>query len=180
MQERYGDQIEIEHRAFPLRPGPDRSVKFLGTKREVSWQRIKSMVEPEGIAWNIWQRDDYPNWSLPGLEAAKCAALQSRDAYDDMHFRLFRGFFEQGVNIANVDEVLALARQSPLLDYGRFVDDLDSGITRRTVFDEYEAAVNDYLVYAIPTVIFPNHERVVGAVPIEAYEKMLETCGAVR
>jgi predicted DsbA family dithiol-disulfide isomerase len=125
----------------------------------------------------MWQRDDYPNWSLPGLEAAKCAALQSQDAYDEMHFRLFRGFFEQGVNIANVDEVLTLARQSPLLDYSRFIDDFDSGITRRAVFDEYEAAVNDYLVYAIPTVIFPNHERVVGAVPIEAYEKVLEKLG---
>jgi predicted DsbA family dithiol-disulfide isomerase len=177
LKARYGDQIEIERRAFPLRPGPDRSVQFLGTKREVSWQRIKAMVEPEGIIWNMWQRDDYPNWSLPGLEAAKCAALQSQDAYDEMHFRLFRGFFEQGVNIANVDEVLTLARQSPLLDYSRFIDDFDSGITRRAVFDEYEAAVNDYLVYAIPTVIFPNHERVVGAVPIEAYEKVLETFG---
>jgi predicted DsbA family dithiol-disulfide isomerase len=138
------------------------------------------MVEPEGIIWNMWQRDDYPNWSLPGLEAAKCAALQSAEAYDDMHFRLFRGFFEQGVNIAHVDEVLALARQSPWLDYGRFVDDLDSGVTRRAVFDEYEEAVNDYMVYAIPTVIFPDRERVVGAVPIDVYEKVLEKLGVVR
>ncbi|PON16490.1 hypothetical protein C2W62_18200 [Candidatus Entotheonella serta] len=160
-----------------MRPGQDRSTKFLGTKREVSWQRIKAMVEPEGITWNMWQREDYPNWSLPGLEAAKCAALQSHEAYDDMHFRLFRGFFEQGVNIANIDEVLALARQSPLLDYSRFVDDLDSGVTRRAIFDEYEEAVNDYLVYAIPTVIFPDNERVVGAVPMEEYEKVLEKFG---
>ena len=138
----------------------------------------KQWWEPEGITWNMWQREDYPNWSLPGLEAAKCAALQSQEAYDDMHFRLFRGFFEQGVNIANIDEVLALARQSPVLDYSRLVDDLDSGITRRTIFDEYEEAVNDYLVYAIPTVVFPDNERVVGAVPIEEYEKVLERLGA--
>jgi predicted DsbA family dithiol-disulfide isomerase len=135
------------------------------------------MVEPEGITWNMWQREDYPNWSLPGLEAAKCAALQSAEAYDDMHFRLFRGFFEQGVNIGNLDEVRELAQQSPLLDYGRFVDDLESGVTRRAIFDEYEEAVNDYLIYAIPTVIFPDNERVVGAVPMEEYEKVLEKLG---
>lgn len=180
MKARYGDQIEIERRAFPLRPGLDRSVKFFGTQREMSWRRIKAMVEPEGITWTLWQRDDYPNWSLPGLEAAKCSALQSHEAYDDLHFRLFRGFFEQGVNIANIDEVRELARQSPLLDYSRFVDDLDSGVTRRAIFDEYEEAVNDYLVYAIPTVIFPDHERVVGAVPIEEYEKVLEKLGVTQ
>jgi hypothetical protein len=33
------------------------------------------------------------------------------------------------------------------------------------------------LIYAIPTVIFPDNERIVGAVPIEAYEKMLEKFG---
>lgn len=54
------------------------------------------MVEPEGITWNMWQREDYPNWSLPGLEAAKCEVLQSHEAYDDMHFRLFRGFLSKG------------------------------------------------------------------------------------
>jgi predicted DsbA family dithiol-disulfide isomerase len=83
------------------------------------------------------------------------------------------------VNIGNVDEVLELARQSPLLDYSRFVDDLDSGVTRRAVFDEYEEAVNDYLVYAIPSVVFPDSERVVGAVPIDVYEKVLEKFGVV-
>jgi predicted DsbA family dithiol-disulfide isomerase len=33
------------------------------------------------------------------------------------------------------------------------------------------------MVYAIPTLIFPDHERVVGAVPIEEYEKVLEKFG---
>ncbi len=134
------------------------------------------MIEPEGIAWNIWDRDDYPNWSLPALEAAKCAGLQSDDAYEDMHFRLFQGFFEHGVNIANVDEVIALARQAPL-DMAQFMDDFDNGVTRRTIFDEYEDAINTHLVYAIPTLIFPNDERVVGAVPMAEYEKVLEKLG---
>ncbi len=134
------------------------------------------MIEPEDIAWNIWQRDDYPNWSLPALEAAKCAALQGEAAFEDVHFRLFHGFFEHGVNIANIDELLDLVRQAPL-DFARFIDDFDSGVTRRNVLDEYEEAVNTYRVYAIPTVIFPDGERVVGAVPSAEYEKVLEKFG---
>ena len=176
MKERFGDQIQIERRAFPLRPGPDRSAQFRGTKREATWRHIKAAIEPEGIAWNIWEREDYPNWSLPALEAARCAGLQGEAEMEEMHFRLFRGFFEQGVNIANTDEVLGLARDSGL-NYGRFLDDFDSGVTRRAVLDDYEEAINTYMVYAIPTVIFPNEERVVGAVPIEEYVKVLEKLG---
>ena len=134
------------------------------------------MVEADGIAWKMWQRDDYPHWSLPALEAAKCAALQSGQAFDDMHFRLFRGFFEQGVNIARPEEILTLARQAPL-DYERFVADFDSGITRRAVLDEYEEAVNTYMVYAIPTVVFNEQERIVGAVPAHEYLKVLKALG---
>jgi len=176
LQERFGDQIQIERRAFPLRPGPDASVQFRGTRREASWRRIAAMVEADGITWNMWQRDDYPNWSLPALEAAKCAALQSSDAFNDMHFRLFRAFFEQGVNIAIADEIMRLAQQAPL-DYDRFVDDFTAGRTRRAILDEYETALNDYWVHAIPTVVFNDSERVVGAVPMEEYLKVLEKFG---
>jgi predicted DsbA family dithiol-disulfide isomerase len=142
----------------------------------VTWQRIAAMVEADGIAWKMWQREDYPNWSLPALEAAKCAALQNSKAADDMHFRLFRGFFEEGVNVARPEEILALARQAPL-DYDRFVADFESGMTRRAILDEYDEAVNTYMVYAIPTVIFNDRERVVGAVPVEEYFKVLEKFG---
>lgn len=134
------------------------------------------MVEPEGIHWRMWQRDDYPHWSLPALEAAKCAALQSHAAFDDLHFRLFGAFFEQGVNIAKTDEIMSLAQQAPL-DYDRFVDDFTSGVTRRAIMEEYEEALNTYWVHAIPTVVFNDSERVVGAVPVEEYLKVLEKFG---
>ena len=134
------------------------------------------MVEADGIAWKMWERDDYPNWSLPALEAAKCAALQNDGAFEDLHFRLFRAFFEQGVNIANPDEIMVLAQQAPL-DYDRFVDDFTSGRTRHAIMEEYETSLNDYWVQAIPTVVFNDSERVVGAVPTEEYVKVLEKFG---
>lgn len=124
----------------------------------------------------MWTREDYPNWSLPALEAAKCAALQGHEAADEVHFRLFRGFFEQGVNIAKPEEILSLLQQAPL-DFERFVADFETGVTRRTILDEYEEALNTYMIHAIPTVIFPNGERIVGAVPSTEYEKVLEQLG---
>jgi predicted DsbA family dithiol-disulfide isomerase len=134
------------------------------------------MVKPDGINWKLWERDDYPNWSLPALEAAKCAALQSPEAAEDVHFRLFRGFFELGINISRPEELLPLVRQAPL-DFERFLVDFESGITRQAVLDEYNAAVTTYMVYAIPTVIFNDEFPIVGAVPSEEYEKVLEKLG---
>jgi predicted DsbA family dithiol-disulfide isomerase len=176
LQERLGAQLQIERRAFPLRPGPQAVTPFRGTRREATWRRIAAMVKPDGIDWKMWEREDYPHWSLPALEAAKCAALQGPEAFDDLHFRLFRGFFEQGVNIARPEEVCALARQAPL-DFDRFLADFESGMTRRAILDEYNEAVTTYMVDAIPTVIFNQAESIVGAVPIEAYEKVLAKLG---
>lgn len=134
------------------------------------------MVKPDGINWKMWERDDYPNWSLPALEAAKCAALQSPEAADDVHFRLFRGFFEEGINLAEPEELLALIRQAPL-DFDRFLADFTSGRARQAVLDDYNSAVTTYMVSAIPTVVFNDESPIVGAVPIGEYEKMLEKLG---
>src|SRR5207249_8052248 len=142
--ERYGEQLQIERRAFPQRPGPQATTPFRGTRREATWRRIAAMVKPDGINWKLWERDDYPNWSLPALEAAKCAALQNAEAYDDMHFRLFRGLFEEGVNIAKPEEVLALARQAHL-DFDRFVSECESGVAWRGILGGYEVALSTYL-----------------------------------
>ena len=93
-----------------------------------------------------------------------------------MHFRLFRGFFEQGVNIARPEEVFALARQAPL-DFDRFVADFEG---RHDAPDDSERVRRGgaYLYGdAIPTVIFNEADSIVGAVPSEEYEKVLEKLG---
>ncbi|GIX48251.1 MAG: hypothetical protein KatS3mg131_2462 [Candidatus Tectimicrobiota bacterium] len=176
MHQRYGARIQLEHRAFPLRPQPDASVKFQGTYREAAWQRAAALAAADGIRWRMWTRDDFPQWSLPALEAAKCAALQGEAAFADMNLRLFRGFFEQGVNIAEPEEILTLAREAPL-DYPRFVDDFLSGGMRQEVLRDYEEALTRYAVHAIPTVVFAEREWVVGAVPLAKYEEVLAKFG---
>lgn len=176
MYTQYGGQLQIERRAFPLRPGPQAPTPFRGTRREATWRRIAAMVQPDGIDWKLWERDDYPHWSLPALEAAKCAALQSPEAAADLHFRLFRGFFEEGVNIARPEELLALVRQAPL-DFERFLADFTAGQGRQAVLDDYNTAVTVDMVDAIPTVIFNDEAPIVGAVPIDVYAKVLEKLG---
>ncbi len=172
MKARFGDQIALERRSFPLRPAPDPSVRFKGTYREAGWQRAAAAGAADGAAYRMWDRDDYPTWSLPAQEAAKCAAAQGADAFERVHLALFEAFFGRGRNIAVREEVLAVVREAGL-DDDRFLQDFDAGRFRPEVLREYQEAHDRYGITAIPTVIFEDHVKVTGAVPGAAYEDIL-------
>jgi predicted DsbA family dithiol-disulfide isomerase len=123
----------------------------------------------------MWERDDFPAWSLPALAAAKCAAFQGKAAYDRLHYALFEAFFTRGKNIANRDEILEIVGEVGL-DMDRFLVDFASGEGQKLAIEEYEESVNRYMVTAVPTVFF-GQTRVVGAVPLEEYLTVLEHLG---
>ena len=164
----------LEHRAFPLRPAPDPTASFKGTYREQAWQRCGQMAAPDGIAFNSWPHaEHYPNWSLPGLEAAKCAMLQGTDAFDRLHLRLYRAFFTEGRNIADPNEVVTIAGEAGL-DVERFLADYRSGAGRDGVVKDYTEAVEEG-VRSIPTVVFPETGRaVVGLADLAQYRAAVE------
>ena len=54
----------------------------------------------------MWSRPDYPTWSLPALDAAKCVALQGEAPFETTHLALYRAFFTDGVNIGRPEEVI--------------------------------------------------------------------------
>jgi predicted DsbA family dithiol-disulfide isomerase len=159
----------LEHRAFPLRPAPDPTAAFKGTYREQAWLRCGEMAKPDGIAFNPWPHvDHYPNWSLPGLEAAKCAALQGTGAFDRLHLRLYRAFITESRNIADPGEVVKIAAEEGL-DADRFLADYRAGTGRDGVVKDYTEAVEEG-VRSIPTVVFPETgQALVGLVDLAQY-----------
>jgi predicted DsbA family dithiol-disulfide isomerase len=167
--------VSIERRSFALRPSPDPSAKFKGSHREHGWQRAARLAAPDGVTFKMWERDDFPAWSLPALAAAKCAAFQGKAAYDRLHYALFEAFFTRGKNIANRDEILEIVGEVGL-DMDRFLVDFASGEGQKLAIEEYEESVNRYMVTAVPTVFF-GQTRVVGAVPLEEYLTVLEHLG---
>ena len=168
-----GGRLSINWKAFPLRPTPDPSVTFKGTYREEAWQRCAAMAEPDGIVFTMWSRNDYPTWSLPALEAAKCVALQGEEAFRRLHLRLYEAFFTRGVNISVPEEVSQVVRESGA-DMTRFLADYESGKARDRVLHDYEEAVTREGVRAIPTIIGDGGQRVVGLVSAVEYRRMLE------
>jgi predicted DsbA family dithiol-disulfide isomerase len=175
IEERFGNGVLIERRSFALRPSPDPTAKFRGTYREQGWQRAARLAAPDGVVFNMWQRDDFPNWSIPALAAAKCASFQSKEAYDRMHYALFEAFFTRGINIANREEIFSVAEECQL-DMERFRADFAAGEGQKLAIEEYEEAINRFMVTAVPTVFF-GQARVVGAVPLQEYLQVLEKFG---
>jgi predicted DsbA family dithiol-disulfide isomerase len=159
-----------------LRPEPDPTVTFKGTYREAAWQRAALMSAPDGVTFTMWVRDDYPTWSLPALEAARCVASQGNDVFERVHLLLFEAFFTKGINIGNREEVIEVVRGAGV-DMNRFLKEYDAGTARAQVLKEYEEAHSTYQVTAIPTVIFDGGRKVVGATSLEEYLKVLNAPG---
>ena len=168
-----GDDLVIQWKAFPLRPEPNPSVAFKGTYREEGWRRCGAMAASDGITYTPWPRDDYPNWSLPALEAAKCVALQGDPLFEALHLRLYAAFFAEGVNIGVREEVASVVRDLPGLDVDRFVADYQAGKGRAAVLEDYDAALSEHGVRAIPTVVLGGGRRIVGAVSLAEYRRAL-------
>ena len=173
LQAELGDRLRIQWKAFPLRPAPDPSVSFKGTYREAAWKRVHAVAEADGVTFNLWSRDDYPTWSLPALEAAKCVALQGEEAFQRLHLKLYEAFFTRGKNIANPAEVAEVVRESGA-DMTRFLADYESGKARELVLKDYEEALTRDGVRAIPTIIVNGGKRLVGLVDSQEYRRVVE------
>ncbi len=167
-----GPRLTIEWKAFPLRPARDPSATFKGTYREEAWKRCAAMAEPDGVVYNMWEREDYPNWSLPALEAAKCVALQGEEIFQRVHLRLYQAFFTDGRNISVPDEVFEVVSESGA-DMARFLADYESGKGRQWVLQDYEDAVTRNSVRAIPTVVVNGGQRLVGLVSEAEYRRTI-------
>ncbi len=167
MARELGGALDIEERAFPLRPTPAPSVPFAGTYREQGWRRCGQMSQADGITYTPWPHGDLPNWSLPALEAAKCVALQSDALFTRMHPALFEAFFTASRNIADRTVLLAVAGEIGA-DVPRLAADLEAGVARDAVLKDYESALAQG-VSAIPTVVFPTGRAVVGLADLAIY-----------
>jgi predicted DsbA family dithiol-disulfide isomerase len=168
-----GGRLDIRWRAFPLRPTPDPDATFKGTYREAAWARCRDLARDTGVEYRMWERPDYPAWSLPALDAAKCVALQGQEPFEAAHLALYRAFFTEGVNIGRPEEVIDVIRRVPGVDATRFLADYEAGRGRQAVLEDYQAAVAEHGVRAIPTVILPDGRRIVGAVPLAEYRRLL-------
>ena len=168
-----GPALTVTWRAFPLRPAPAAGVPFQGTYREQGWRRCGLMAAGDGIVFTPWPHPALPGWSLPALEAGKCAALQGAEAFERVHLRLYRAFFTESRDIAHRGEVERIVAEEGV-DVDRFRRDYAAGAGREAVIDDYRAAIADG-VRSIPTVIVPETGRtLVGLADLRQYREAVD------
>jgi predicted DsbA family dithiol-disulfide isomerase len=148
-------------------------VTFKGTYREAAWQRCRELATDAGVTFRMWDRPDFPTSSMPALEGAKCVALQGDLLFEALHLKLYEAFFAEGVNIGNPEEVVDVVKAVPGLDLARFLTDYSAGKGRQAVLHDYEAAVGEHGIRAIPTVVLGDGRRIVGAVSLPEYRRLM-------
>jgi len=131
---KYGDSLQINWRGFPL-------------------EQVNSK---EGSDWKIWdQPDDYPFRGFPALKAGEAARRQGVEGFDRFHIALLRARHEDRKNIADVEVLLEIARNSNL-DSARFREDIGDPLITKKIVDDYTEAVEQHGVFGTPTFLFPN------------------------
>jgi len=157
-------------KSFPLRPEPDPTATWT-PERALRWE-LASRQEEAG-QFNFWEKGGpMPNWSLPALEAAKCAQSQGEGFFSRYDELLFNAYFVDNRDISNVEVLVELAENAGL-DIPTFRADLESGSQRRQVIEEYVEAIIGYGINSVPTVIIGNR-GIVGAVPSGIYREQIE------
>jgi predicted DsbA family dithiol-disulfide isomerase len=132
------------------------------------------MSEGDGIVFNPWPHATLPGWSLPALEAAKVVAKQGEEVFERVHMALYEAFFTRSLNIADATALEAIVAEHGA-DPARFRADREAGFARAAVLADYEAAVNEHAVRAIPTVIVPETGRaLVGLADLAVYRSAIE------
>lgn len=110
LQQQFGDRIKVSWRAFELRPDPKPTLDPDGEYLHTTWNRsVYPLAAQRGMQLKL---PPVQPRSRRALEAA--AFANAHGGFDGMHEALFRGFFEQGRDIGDLDVLCAIGREAGL------------------------------------------------------------------
>jgi len=175
-----GTSAELCFRAFQLQPGlPADGVpaeafferKFGGKERMRGiFERVTQAGKADGIAFDFYKQQRAPNTELSQrvvhFASAKGQAAPTVEA-------LFSGYFEQGVNVCELTEVVQLLeRAAVVLDTAELVAALARGFGKEQVANDLSLA-REYGIGGVPLFIFDQRYSLEGAQPVEHFERLI-------
>jgi predicted DsbA family dithiol-disulfide isomerase len=119
------------------------------------------MLEAPDIPYQPWHAplSEWPVTMWPAFEAIKCAERQGPDAAAELDWAIRRAFFAESQCISMRHVLLELAEKAGL-EMSRFVDDFDSGVTKRQVLHEAQEGWERLKVEGSPTFVLPSGEQI--------------------
>ena len=169
LQDELGDDLEIEWRAFLLRPQPDPN-RTLAKFRKYTESWLRPAAEDNAGSFRVWTTDTGPpSHSVPPQLVAKAAAAIGGDAFRRMHERLFRAYFAENRDITDRETLRALWVEAGLAAEAFEVSE-DTAILQ-LVLDQHNEAVS-LGVTGVPAVrAADNDTAAMGALPTETYRR---------
>ena len=174
-------QAELNFRAFQLQPGlPAEGVpaadfferKFGGKARVRGiFERVAQVGRDEGIAFDFDKQQRAPNTEL-AHRVIRFASYRKLGA--PTVEALFRGYFELGVNLCELSELIALLeRESVGLDSNELREAMAAGVGKDEVATDL-ALAREYGIGGVPLFIFDQRYTVEGAQPVEQFERLID------
>lgn len=140
------------------------------------WRRVSAMAQDVGLTYRMWDKDEFPRWSMPALEAGVAAQRQGEESFHRFHLGLFQSFFLQSQSLIDKENLVEVARQSGL-DINVFLSAIEDPVLQEAVRKQCEEAVEDYFISAVPTVIIGGKRRRIGMVSTDEYLADLAALG---
>ena len=164
LQQQFGEQIAITHRAFPLL-ADDQSRNFT----PYYLQHRRAAREMTGLPYDLpLAGAHYPLSSMAALQAAKWVEANHLDRFDAYDLALYEAFFQHTRDISdpNVLADLAEANEMPGMS---LAEALQSRAFEEVVWADHQEALQTG-VNGIPAVLIGPYV-LSGAVPFEDYEQ---------
>ena len=167
-----GVEAELRYRAFQLQPGlPPAGVpaqaffaRKFGSKERMTgvFERVARTGREEGIAFDFERQTRAPNTEL-AHRVIHYAGLQ-RQAEPTVE-ALFRGYFERGLNLSELNDIVcALRAEQVALDGRELALAMAAGVGKQEVARDLLKA-RDYGIGGVPLFIFDQRDTVEGAQP---------------
>jgi predicted DsbA family dithiol-disulfide isomerase len=168
-----GDALDIEWRAFLLRPTAEERSRERFTRYTESWARPASM-EPQ-TKFRTWSGEHPPpSHSMPSAIAGK-AVLHAfgRDPFDRFHLALMRAYFEENRTISQRDVILDVASTVDIdaAALGAQLGERSAEFEAEVVADHKAALAQG--IAAVPTVLVNDEYVLSGAMTVEQYLRVV-------
>ncbi|MCG3114598.1 MAG: DsbA family protein [Candidatus Manganitrophus sp. SA1] len=152
LQEAFGPALQIDWHAFELRPEPIPTLDPAGDYLKTTWARsVYPMAERRGMALQL---PPVQPRSRKALEAA--AHARAEGSFDPMHRAIFRAFFEEGRDIAQMEVLLEIAASAGL-DAESLRHALETNRHTKAVLEE-EHLAQELGISAVPTMLLRRED----------------------
>ncbi len=171
-----GDALDMEWKAFLLRPRAEGRTREQFTRYTERWARPASM-EPRAT-FRTWAGGDPPSHSMPPLVAGK-AVLRAfgADTFDRFHLALMHAYFAQSRTISDRDVILDVAGAVGI-DSAQVSERLDAeaaALEEEVIADHRDALAHG--IAEVPTVVVNDEYMLQGAMALEQYRKVVARLG---